>query len=43
MGKTAFNMLSDRIADANYIAQKVIISHKLVIRETTRKLPASVS
>lgn len=39
MGKHAFSMLSERIKDIDYIVQKVILSHKLVIRDTTRKTP----
>lgn len=40
MGKRAFNMLFERINDSNYIAQKVILAHKMVIRNTTRALPS---
>lgn len=38
MGKCAFNMLSERIVEGDdYITQKIILSHKLIIRGTTRK------
>lgn len=39
MGRTAFEMLSEKIKDVNYITKRIVMAHKLVLRETTRPLP----
>lgn len=39
MGKTAFDLLRERIEDRNSISKKVVMPHKLVIRNSTRPMP----
>lgn len=39
MGRAAFDMLMEKINDINHITKKIVMAHRLIIRETTRLLP----
>lgn len=36
MGKAAVDMLMEKISDINFITKKIVMTHKLILRETTR-------
>lgn len=38
MGKSAFNMLKERLSDPGYVTRKIILNHELVIRDSTHKI-----
>ncbi len=38
MGRTAFDMLVEKIDNINYITKKIVMAHRLILRETTRTL-----
>jgi len=38
MGRAAFDMLLEKIKDINFITKRIIMAHRLVLRETTKPL-----
>lgn len=41
LGKTAFNLLQEIIADPRAVTKRVIMNHSLILNETTRPLPGA--